>query len=350
MSNPLRLELNNIGYGAWFSVHAAEDYFLNPWQAFRRVEGINPVGESRNLQDMVSLFIKRQEVSIDDLEFSIGRAALAWLWEQGIVESHLPGFVKARYCLLSCFGKYLLIQWPDESGRDQYTSSSTYLNSSTFDCIKGILRRTATGKTLDLGCGSGLVVLALSEISSDVFGLDIDTDAVTLARLNIELNDVAATVLLSDMTASLPPASQFDLVVVNPVWRIVPEDVIYPNATARRGQGIDGFDMIRRIFSVVPSILQPNGQAVLRFDVPLGVPDAEAVYTNPDSFTGPGFEADFEVLGTLSVEEQAFISANTCHNLNRMLSFAQLEGKFCAKYAALGVSKLLQVNCTIRRL
>ncbi len=69
------------------------------------------------------------------------------------------------------------------------------------------------GSLIDAGCGSGVLAIAAVRLGFDpVLALDVDPDAVEVARRNAEANGVRIDARVADATTSPPPA---DVVVAN---------------------------------------------------------------------------------------------------------------------------------------
>lgn len=74
---------------------------------------------------------------------------------------------------------------------------------------------------LDLCTGSGCIALALAHAlpSSQIYGVDINTEALELAHENAEHNKISnVTWIQSDLFSQLPTTLKFDLVVSNPPY------------------------------------------------------------------------------------------------------------------------------------
>ena len=85
------------------------------------------------------------------------------------------------------------------------------------------------GRVLDLGCGYGVVGIAVAKARPDleVELVDINERAVDLARRNAALNGVSGvTVRLSDGFAAIPAEERFALILTNPPYR-AGKDVVY---------------------------------------------------------------------------------------------------------------------------
>ncbi len=141
--------------------------------------------------------------------------------------------------------------------------------------------RTPPSRILDLGTGTGCLLLAALHEFHGAFGIGVDRSpqAASLAAGN------AAALALADRAAFLcsdwgaPLAARFDLVLCNPPYiptsdidGLMPEIAHHEPPGALDG-GADGLVAYRRIVASLPALLQPGGVAVLE----LGVGQAPAV-------------------------------------------------------------------------
>ncbi len=121
----------------------------------------------------------------------------------------------------------------------------------------------------DVCTGSGCIAIAIASQAgnADVHATDIDTDALALARENIERTKLAdrITTFEGDLLAALPEGQQYDVIVANPPY--IPDDeweAVAPNVKdhepthALRG-GVDGLDVVRRLIETAANRLQPGG-------------------------------------------------------------------------------------------
>lgn len=93
-------------------------------------------------------------------------------------------------------------------------------HATTRGCLLAIGARAAAPirQALDLGCGSGILAIALAKSGARrVVAADVDRDSVRLARENLVRNGVASRVrgVVSDGTATLRPRRGYDVVVAN---------------------------------------------------------------------------------------------------------------------------------------
>ncbi|MEO8714690.1 MAG: HemK family protein methyltransferase, partial [Acetobacteraceae bacterium] len=131
--------------------------------------------------------------------------------------------------------------------------------------------RARVRRVLDLGTGTGCLLLAaLSEFPAAFgIGLDLAPAAVALADRNatrLEMADRAA--FLAGVWAA-PVDGRFDLIICNPPYipsaeivSLMPEVSRHEPGSALDG-GSDGFDAYRRILPDLPRLLAPGGAAVL---------------------------------------------------------------------------------------
>lgn len=141
--------------------------------------------------------------------------------------------------------------------------------------------RNAVRRVLDLGTGSGALLLAALGEFPDALGIGVDRSPATLAlaRRNAMRHGLAARALFlcGDWSASL--RAEFDLVLSNPPYirsgeiaGLAPEVRDHEPRAALDG-GKDGLDAYRAIIADLPRVLAPSGLAV----VELGAGQAEDV-------------------------------------------------------------------------
>jgi release factor glutamine methyltransferase len=150
---------------------------------------------------------------------------------------------------------------------------------------------------LDLGTGSGCLLLAFlaERPQAEGLGIDASESALGWARRNAESLALAdrARFLRGDWGRSL--VARFDVIFVNPPYvrtgdipQLAPEVSLHEPASALDG-GADGLDAYRRIAPMLPGLLTPRGRAF----VEIGEGQAEAV---SEIFADSGLSAD----GTLT--------------------------------------------------
>jgi release factor glutamine methyltransferase len=165
-------------------------------------------------------------------------------------------------------------------------------------------------RILDLGVGSGAILLAIlaERPAARGLGVDVSEEALAVARENAANLGLAGRVALlrGDWTAGLAEAD-FDLVVSNPPYiatdvieTLDPEVRVYEPRLALDG-GADGLDAFRRLAPEILRVLKPGG----RFLVEIGYDQRTAVET---LFRGAG-AVEVETLQDLSTHDRVVAGA-----------------------------------------
>jgi release factor glutamine methyltransferase len=141
--------------------------------------------------------------------------------------------------------------------------------------------RTRVRRVLDLGTGTGCLLLAALREYPVSFGIGTDRSAAAclLARSNAAMlgMDNRSAIVCADWAA--PLAGRFELILCNPPYiatddlpGLMPEVARFEPASALDG-GPDGLSAYRRIVPDLPRLLAPDGIAILE----LGLGQAAAV-------------------------------------------------------------------------
>ena len=145
---------------------------------------------------------------------------------------------------------------------------------------------------LDMGTGSGAILLSLLKLLPESRGLavDISPEALAVAKENAALMGVEERVwfLQSDIWSRMPAKALFDIVVSNPPY--IPAQVI--GTLARDVQkeprlaldgGSDGLEAYRKITAGLPQHVKPDGLAA--FEVGIGQGETVAALCREQGFT-----------------------------------------------------------------
>lgn len=145
-----------------------------------------------------------------------------------------------------------------------------------------ILRPDGGAKLLDIGTGSGAIIVSLLDYLPQArgVGVDISVDALIVAKENAERIGVGSRIgfVRSDVFSKLPLEKKFDIIVSNPPYIPAADiagldrDVQQEPRSALDG-GADGLDFYRRIAKEAPAHLADEG--LLAFEV--GINQAQAV-------------------------------------------------------------------------
>jgi release factor glutamine methyltransferase len=133
-------------------------------------------------------------------------------------------------------------------------------------------------RVLDLGIGSGTILLALlaERKAWTGIGVDVSHDALTLAHENAQLHALSNRLSLQQGDWHYGLDERFDIVVSNPPY--IPSAVIetlqddvrnYDPRIALDG-GIDGLDPYRTLFRALPGLLNPGGMFAFEFGIDQG--------------------------------------------------------------------------------
>ncbi|MFO7577432.1 MAG: peptide chain release factor N(5)-glutamine methyltransferase [Pelovirga sp.] len=150
--------------------------------------------------------------------------------------------------------------------------------------VEEALKRAApTGRLLDAGTGSGVILISLlHELPGwQGLGLDISAAALAIARRNAVTHGLAERLQLQTGDLARLPAGRYDLIVSNPPYiaadqwlELMPEVRDFEPALALQG-GIDGLDCYRRLAAQARDCLEPGGWLL----VEIGASQGEAVAT-----------------------------------------------------------------------
>jgi len=123
-------------------------------------------------------------------------------------------------------------------------------------------------KVLDIGTGTGIqAITAAKSGAKEVIAVDINPDAVDLAKENAELNKVKIKVFQSDLFEKV--SGKFDLIVFNPPYLPPgkPKDLAWSG----------GKEFIERFLKQAREYLLPNGKILFVFSSLTKLKDVEII-------------------------------------------------------------------------
>lgn len=155
---------------------------------------------------------------------------------------------------------------------DLLVSPATLIPRADSEAIvEAALQGPAPSRVLDLGTGTGCLLLAVLFEHPGAFGVGVDLspEAAALAAENARRNGLAARAAFLAGSWAESLAGGFDLVLSNPPYiesaaipGLMPEVAVHEPARALDG-GADGLDAYRLITADLPRLLAPGGRAVL---------------------------------------------------------------------------------------
>ena len=146
---------------------------------------------------------------------------------------------------------------------------------------EALARAGSEGQLLDVGTGSGAIVISLASELPDwqMTGLDISPEALAIARENIEINQVADRVQLLEGDLAELPTQEYDLIVSNPPYiaqrewdELMPEVRCFEPQLALLAKN-DGLECYQQLAAQAPSRLKTGGWLL----VEIGYQQAESV-------------------------------------------------------------------------
>ena len=130
-------------------------------------------------------------------------------------------------------------------------------------------------RVLDLGIGSGTILLALlaERKTWTGIGVDVSLDALALANENAQMHGLSDRLSLQHGDWHYGLDEKFDIVVSNPpyipshVIETLQDDVRHYDPRIALDGGKDGLDPYRILFRALPSLLKPGGMFVFEFGI-----------------------------------------------------------------------------------
>ncbi|MCK6418670.1 MAG: 50S ribosomal protein L3 N(5)-glutamine methyltransferase [Alphaproteobacteria bacterium] len=125
-------------------------------------------------------------------------------------------------------------------------------------------------RILDLCTGSGClaIIAALLYPEAAVDAVDLSSDALAVAQLNLKDHDLAGRITLFQGDGFAPLAGKtYDLIITNPPYVDAPAMAALPpeyrhEPAMALGSGTDGLDLVRRILDHAPTYLTADGGIV----------------------------------------------------------------------------------------
>ena len=176
---------------------------------------------------------------------------------------------------------------------------------------------------LDLGTGSGAIIVSLLELLPQAAGTAVDISAAALAVAGENAGAIGVssrlTLVESDLFAGLPAGQTFDIIVSNPPY-IPAADIAGLAADVQREPrgaldgGSDGLDFYRRIAAGCGTWLKPDG--LLAFEVGIGQAQQVAELCRQAGLTVTALRKDYA-----EIERMVFATREGTYYADHLLEF-----------------------------
>jgi SAM-dependent methyltransferase len=183
----------------------------------------------------------------------------------GIVQKENNDNIRFLYRIVP-YRDFLLIT----SRYDRTNTLFTYLSYDSLffaDFIEDKLKNIHfEGKTaLDIGCGIGILTFAARNFCNNVIGIDLNPNAVQMAQLNAELNQVSGCEFINESFDNFE-GGRFDLIISNPPF------IHYPSSSGgpldSDGGAPYGLGITLKIIQNIPEMLNNRGRAFILTKTP----------------------------------------------------------------------------------
>lgn len=212
--------------------------------------------------------------------FTLGDAMSRDEWASVLGRDEIPFWERAGFLLTATeglraafrvvvLGKLRLVV--DAFAHQEQFKNRVHVGKDTVVLLES-LPRGSVSRHLDVGTGSGALLLANACSSTEAVGVDINPRAVAVARFNTRLNDCRCNVLEGDVF-ELSSLGRFDLVTWNLPFHFFPEEERANNLDGDGGNM--GIELTLRFIQQLPSLLTESGCARLLTSSPTLVDGTE---------------------------------------------------------------------------
>ena len=197
---------------------------------------------------LLRLFFQGGSVDIGEATATLGAAETSALEASGLIVAEAGAF-RASVQLVPVGS---LVIASDRPSRHLAACSDFVVGPAPVSRVLAeFMIRRPVERTLDLGCGSGVLGLRAAAHSRHVVATDINPRAVAIAEFNAQLNGLDHVRAVSGDLFSGVAGERFDLIICNPPFVISPQaEFVYRDG---------GLDICRRIVREVADHLQPDG-------------------------------------------------------------------------------------------
>jgi SAM-dependent methyltransferase len=167
------------------------------------------------------------------------------------------GALQARFRTIAASGLILIVDPFDETFRFRVHIGQDSLNMAEFLNAHDL---PSDARCLDVGTGSGILLMKTARGRGEGVGVDINPRAVRVASFNTELNDLHnCAVELRDIFESTADLGQFDVITWNTPFMFFPES--WKETSVDGYGGHLGIEIPLKFVDVLPTLLKDNGRA-----------------------------------------------------------------------------------------
>lgn len=213
---------------------------------------------------LFNAFVANEAILTHELKRCLGSLCVDDLFNAGYLRTDGPE---------SCLSDIRVIPYQDmllvTDRWDRGIPDFTYLGGDSIECADFLnrylgVRRFTRG--VDIGAGSGIQALVSASRCDEFIAADINPRALDYVRLNAGLNDIPSlTTHQGDFKTQL--TGQFDLIVSNPPFRLLPDDERDSNRDGFGGEL--GIEFTLDIVRALPKLLRNDGEAVITSIAPV---------------------------------------------------------------------------------
>lgn len=203
------------------------------------------------LRTLIKLFLLNEPVDVLNVSSLIDSKIIDRLFNEEIIEQNGAQIQSKDHILIS-FKGFLIFHQIGISPQAYFGTDSIALATYQTPSING--------KTLDLCSGPGIQAMVASVYSKISHGVEINSNANRIARLNVELNSLEKKIVLhhcSNEEFLKTNYQDFDLITFNPPLLPVPDELNYP--FVGNGGG-DGLKITKNILTTYAAKLVEGGR------------------------------------------------------------------------------------------
>ena len=127
--------------------------------------------------------------------------------------------------------------------------------------LADVVERYARGRTLDMGCGTGIQGITAARKGCDVTFADRNERALDCARRNCETNSIKASFIQTDLFSNVPEA--FDTIIFNPPYVATAPLKKAKKVDISTDGGVLGKEIIKRFMSEFRGHLKEGGTLLI---------------------------------------------------------------------------------------